>query len=514
MKKETNVSAIKTVDTVSAENIIAASEIKAVTAVNKNYESGVYSWYRKSFKTKAKAFKYLWNKRGSYKGTTNFIFQIEIDGEKVFNWDSAAKDYALEISDEEIQKLYEEAEIKEEAKSVIAESKNYVKFSKEFPKEFEAMLQRAEGNRREAKMRILARKLKKMSEEIDAREEAMLEGVVSEEAQEAAIEAEEENAASETMMLKSDITDAAMAEVEKAHEVSTAELEYLLKGYEAEIETQKAAMKESVRKIKYYQNAIIEYMASIMKAEDYIAEYGVEMMDAKAKIEWLEEETAKIKAEILNRNFNASALMTAVMTEKVPAFATVTFDLQQFNEVVIAESAATIDTAVSKTEIPYIDEDAADEEFDAETKKLADEIEDYDMDIANIDERIEKLQEEIRKLESLRYGKYKERNKVEGENRSRAKKLHEWACATVKFGDKEIVLKGRNKKIDRINGEESFEDGFAISIESNGAIRCYLWRSNIKLAEYHTVKDFKAAIRELAAAIERGDKEFTFPANK
>ena len=112
------------VDEPSGEYLKAQKdEIVAVTAVNTNYASGVYRWYYKNFEMKAQAFKYLWSKRGKYKGTTEFIFQIEVNGQTVFNWDSAARNHALEIKDEEIKNLYENAKV--EMDSAASEEKIY-----------------------------------------------------------------------------------------------------------------------------------------------------------------------------------------------------------------------------------------------------------------------------------------------------------------------------------------------------------------------------------------------------
>ena len=276
--------------------------------------------------------------------------------------------------------------------------------------------------------------------------------------------------------------------------ISTTELEYLLKGYEAEIETHKATIAKNVKVINAWNKAIIEYIA---KGEDIITKYGVEVMDTKAKIECLEEETAKIKAEIHNRQFKASELMTAVMTEKVPAFESVTFDIQQFNEVVNAENAETIDTAVSKSEIPYIDEDAEEDLFE----------EYYALD-AEVDELHKKFLEKRKALEETK-------RKLENVLKKKFKATEEKFYQMVEKAwdeDTTIDLYAQDGKSNWIagNGWEKISIGIEFSNHPKYVIRHRV----VPIAEYSTLEAVKGAVDKLAAAIERGDKEFTFPADK
>lgn len=161
-----------------------------------------------------------------------------------------------------------------------------------------------------------------------------------------------------------------------------------------------------------------------------------------------------------------------------------------------------ITEAKINAEIPYIDADA---EFDAETKKLAEEFEEVDAKLADIETQIEELQYKISKLEDLKLTTYDSRIALEVKWREHTYKLDELLDKKIKRGNYEMTLNG----VYTVKGNEQ---DFSTRIKGDRQIALYLWRTNTKLATFESVKEFKAAVDKLGAAMERGDKEFTFPA--
>lgn len=292
--------------------------------------------------------------------------------------------------------------------------------------------------------------------------------------------------------------------------IATADLEKELTRIKGHVEVMKEIIFDNNVAIKGNQKKILEYIAAIMTNENAITAYGVENISLGNKIDELEEEAAALEAEILNRKITesyidsivtAAAFNASIQAEEMAAANNaepVTFELERFNDGEIVSGVAEIETAVS--EVPIVDEGAEDE-YNSTLKKFNDEI-------ANIETQIKKLQEEIiiplqKKLEES----VKQRNlHIRAMEKWVQKKipevtLTEYIKLTSQHGTTTATLRKEDDGTNRL-----FVDG-----DSNGGFKISGYKKT--LASYSTLKAFKAAVNGLAAAIERGDKKFTFPAD-
>jgi len=263
------------------------------------------------------------------------------------------------------------------------------------------------------------------------------------------------------------------------------------------------------RDIEYYVEQIKEYIGCIAKCENFISNYGVNLYDLQNKAAALENEIANRKIvdaiddiggsadavdasvaamiELNAANFTTANLLDAVnaqvgtAVENIP----VKFEIQNFAaDAVTANDVATIDTAVSGTVIEPADED------DVKTQAYLAEIADIDAQIAALQaKRAEKETELLNLLEGVTAWAY---DKIK-------------AVTSLDSRYLEIIAPARST-IFRNDFDELYFDCFK---DGGFQISKYLHR----LVTYSTAKQFKAVIRDLVAAIERGDKTFAFPAD-
>lgn len=221
--------------------------------------------------------------------------------------------------------------------------------------------------------------------------------------------------------------------------------------------------------------------SGIANMEDSILYRGVEIYELGKK-------AAALDVEIFNRKIAESCLDSIVETVVEP----VTFEIERFNDGVIADDVATIDTAVSATEIPIIDEDSENDSSSGKYAELEDEL---NAKLA----AIKKLQDEVKELR----GKLKDID-------SDCDVAMGWADEKLrKLGSKKIELTDQD-------GKKTYnwqKPSICIFNQSGKFSLSLAWGTETWLAFYSSIKTFKAAICELAAAVERGDTEFTFPAD-
>jgi len=286
------------------------------------------------------------------------------------------------------------------------------------------------------------------------------------------------------------------------------------------------------RNIAYYVEQIKEYLGCIAKCENFISNYGVDFYELQNKAAALENEIANRKLidaidyigggadavdasvaameELNSANFTAANLLDAVnAADKAVEVIPVTFELQNFAtaDVGIVESYATIDTSISGTVIPVIDETAA---IDSKVNRLRQEYAALEKQIHELEEKKLALECEFAELggidklacrrilrdaelgEKIMQNGGIELHPQKGEWRSEYLWIENAAC-------------WEEMKLDV---QSSVDGGYRFV--TNDAADEYVKE---EIAAYSTVKQFNAAIRGLVAAIERGDTKFTFPAD-
>lgn len=316
------------------------------------------------------------------------------------------------------------------------------------------------------------------------------------ESKESVSEPEMEMAESETA-----IATAAIAEVTDAPaEVSTSELEKALKNLQAKIHLNKKGGEAYKEAMGLTMKKIVDLYSEIAYYEDEIWEYFLRGEENAKKRAKLESQAAEIEAEIRNREFNAQALEAAMAAEKVAVVDSVPFDLQTFSEggySVIADSPATIDTAVAYTEVPVmpvIDDSA----MDAAAKKLFGKVKSNNAEIEKINAQIAALEARREKL-------------ITAENQMADAVLYDFMKRTIKFGEENIVVKTPGGRKYRW-GESSLEY-ICLELWDNDTIKISYLGEFEKPVGVYDWETFKAAIRGLGAAIARGDTEYAFPVN-
>ena len=261
--------------------------------------------------------------------------------------------------------------------------------------------------------------------------------------------------------------------------------------------------------------------ARIAQAEDKLWQFQLEKENYERDVTALENEIANLKlidaiddiggsadavdasvaamVELNSANdFTTANLLNAVnAADKAIENIPVTFEIQNFAEDVnIAGGYATIDTAVAV--IPVIDEDATDADIDAKIKANVEEYANLKASKAEIEKQIEELEKKLKAINKASLNIIDVINEEE-------QNLTRWIRRNVKF--KNMTLVGAY-------GGKHCSDEYSIyacmGVESSGIL---LSAGAFELGTYSTVKQFKAAIRELASAIERGEETFTFPAD-
>ena len=249
------------------------------------------------------------------------------------------------------------------------------------------------------------------------------------------------------------------------------------------------------KSIKYYSTQIIAYSIFLAELEDYVYYYGI-------RIHELEEKASALENEMANRRL-IEAINYVATADAVEASAEAMEKLNAVN-----------DTAVSDTVIKPDD--------DAEVNTLIKEsVEEYArLSAAEIE--LEKQIEEIeRQLEDLKYQRravYVDKCKAEGFCHKATWQLDNWVFDNVQLNrmdDNEYtVIRGNNGDVYITDNSEFSNSGYlSIDLET-GKIQLRNWRKKIDIAEFDTVKEFKAAMRGLVAAMKRGDEKYTFPTDK
>ena len=184
--------------------------------------------------------------------------------------------------------------------------------------------------------------------------------------------------------------------------------------------------------------------------------------------------------------------------EMAAATEPVNFELERFNdsENTVTDDVAIIDTAIAG--ISIVDEDA---EIDSLLKNLSEKYK-------SVRKEADDLQKEIYRLQELQRDKYCLIHEIQSGLYKSVDSLINWMHDTVHFGDKKVVIQTPSKNF----AISSISDLTVNWDEKKQRLILFAWREGIDVASY-TVKEYKAAILELAAAIERGDKEFVFPAD-
>ncbi len=286
------------------------------------------------------------------------------------------------------------------------------------------------------------------------------------------------------------------------------------------------------RDIAYYSEQIIEYYGYIAKCENFILKAYLDAEDA-------EKEAAKIESAIANQrlidvtdeivtadavdasvdaminsanDFSAEMLMAAITkAEKAVEIVPVTFELQHFAaDIVTADVVATIDTALSNTvNLPISDVDEV-----VEIKAIYAEIDNLEREEKAIDNQIEKL---LAKKKHIRAARSELESKVidsKNDINTEVRSVIQNAFDSSPLGMIELKSGGMLATIagwhltERVVGSSLDKDGVSIWIKSDTPPY-----EKLEIVRYSTVKQFKKVVRELAAAIERGDKKFTFPAD-
>ena len=270
-------------------------------------------------------------------------------------------------------------------------------------------------------------------------------------------------------------------------------------------DTENAADNAEVKPLETADNKITDELS---KVQSCIAATKKHISDETLKLAELEKKAARIETAIANQrlidalediggsaeaidasvaamaanNFSAEMLNAVIaQAEKAVEIVPVTFELQHFAaDMVIADTVATIDTALTDTAILPIDEV---DEDDIKTKTFL-------TDINTLDAQIAALQAK--------------RDKVEKALNEHIESVKKWACNKIKgdFCIKVIAYDGESRIL---FGDNLYFDGNA-----NGFV---ISDHRRRLAIYSTAKQFKDAIHELTAVIERGDDTFTFPAD-
>lgn len=279
-----------------------------------------------------------------------------------------------------------------------------------------------------------------------------------------------------------------------------------------ELEKKLASLKSFTPNTDEYMAACIETIkncyARIAQAEDKLWQFKLEKESYDRDVTALENEIANRKLidatdEIVMSDavdasvaamidLNSANNFTANLLDAVNAQAEttvdvvpVTFELQNFAaDVNIAEDVATIDTAVSNTVIEPADED------DVKTQAYLAEIADIDAQIAALQAKRDAIaQARDKHLDSIIKWAYDKTAKT---------------LSTIKSDFMELMSadgKFKSKIFKDYNGI------YCVKYEG----RLYIKNYFDYLGDYSTVKQFKAVIRGLVAAIERGDETFIFP---
>ena len=308
----------------------------------------------------------------------------------------------------------------------------------------------------------------------------------------------------------------------------TASLQAELDNAENEVEMCRQDVDESERLLAYYRRMYIETIAKLAVIEDKITEYGLIHHEDKKALTDAETCAAAIRAQIDGQNYSAQKLLDAVdSVDNTVAVDTITFELQKFTgdegeeKIEELETKFRADERDTNTELTpastftgFVDLDVEeDAKFDELTESLVEELSNYESEIeklrgriAELEDAIEETTQELDKHE----GKLTQymRNKIKFKSTREVSKNLAGAIMPVIPQHRDSVEVNLNAwilessvlqvRINACSGE--------ILIEYHGG-----W--HVLLAEYNSVTKFKAAIRELAAAIKRGDKQFKFPAD-
>ena len=275
------------------------------------------------------------------------------------------------------------------------------------------------------------------------------------------------------------------------------------------------------RDIEYYVEQIKEYIGCIAKCENFISNYGIALYDLQNKAAALENEVANRKivdaiddiggsADALDASVAAMIELNAVNAQVDTAVENVVkFEIQNFAaDVNIADSYATIDTAVSGTVIPVIDEDAEIKNQLAEIADLANREKELEQQIAALQEELNAVHREYVKKDwnLTKYAKDL-MDAVYQTVKTAFEKRTEWGCIEING----VMMQSWHW--DEYNAVRTkFDDsGFALWFYDDTVPREYQYTEFVK---YSTIEQFKAAISDLVSAIERGDETFTFPADE
>lgn len=162
---------------------------------------------------------------------------------------------------------------------------------------------------------------------------------------------------------------------------------------------------------------------------------------------------------------------------------------------------------------PLIDTDTKlDAAISAESKKYVESVQSE----IELDKQIEELKKQIEELQAQTTIAHKNKQESEMFFYETYCQLQDWVSqtvnATISEGKKFTLIYDDSKKL-HMQGKIDARIVHLYADEKMGKIGIYISGDNTQdpIADYSTVKQVKAAVLKLVAAIERGDTEFTFP---
>ena len=310
-------------------------------------------------------------------------------------------------------------------------------------------------------------------------------------------------------------------EMARFSEDDTASLQAQLENTQGEIKTYQNCIKKDERNAAYYCRLYIETIAKLAKIEDAINQCGLELQEDKKDLADAERRAVELQARIDSKKFSPEKLIGAAETFGTALAAdTITFELQQFTdggEIREIESVDDSDTTVAVSFTALIDADSdVDDEQDELTDEEFDEVKDF------FTEEISRYEDEIRELDRQRWKLMERQKTLIDDLDAYSKRLIEYVSAKVKFkGTADFKKRGTIIKILSQYGQEitllcdkdienAMIECYVPGVDSN---KIFVEYGSEYVASYESIKTFKMAIDGLAAAIERDDIEYQFPAD-